>query len=694
MNKRILLLPAVIAFIALVVLSDCVRAEEGMWTFDNLPLKGLKTVYSFEPSREWTDHVRLSSIKFKNGSGAFISSNGLAITNQHVVRGELQKISTPEKDYVKNGFYASSMDQEINCPDMELLVLVGFHEVTERLLEVSQNLGPREAAAARKKEIASMEKEHFEKTGNKAEIVTLYHGGEYWLYSYRIYKDVRLVFAPENQAAHFGGSFDNFTYPRYALDFSIFRVYDRGKPAVIKDFFPVNPGGVKDDELVFTIGHPGTTSRQLTVSQVLFLRDVYYPAALEHTRRAIKVLEEYSRKGAEQRRQAFAQTSSLENSLKRAEGEYPGITSELTINNFRKQEKTLRDDLGRKPELLKATGDPWGAIAGITAKYQERFKPVYYLFKENRMLSQALQLVMLAEETEKPDSERLAAYRSSKLEGLKNELLSKAPVYRDMEEVQLADYLAEVREYVGKEHPYVALLLANQTPESRARELIKGTTLDKAEARKELFEGGLDGIRRSQDALIVLARQLAPLRREMIQWGEDNYTEPLARQHELIANARFALYGKSVYPDGTSTLRMAYGTVKGFPYNGTLSPPVTTFFGMYDRYYSFFDKEGEWSLPPRLIEKQGALRLSTQLNFANTSDTTGGNSGSPVINRKGEIVGLNFDSNLEGQLGRYMYHYETKRAIAVSMAAIVEVLRSAYGAGKLADELTGEGKRK
>jgi len=688
--KRLFYFIAVMtAALAIVLLHGPAEAEEGMWTFDNLPLKAFKSLYAFEPSKEWIDHVRLSSIKFKNGSGSFISATGLALTNHHVVRGELQKLSTPDRDYVKDGFYAPSMDKELKCPDMELRVLAGFEDVTGRIVKASQNLGLKESAAARKKLIAEMEKEHFEKTGNKAEIVTLYHGGEYWLYSYKTCRDVRLVFAPENQAAHFGGSFDNFTYPRYALDFAIFRVYDNGKPAVIKDFFPVNPAGVKKDELVFTVGHPGTTSRQLTAAQVVFLRDVYYPAALEHTRRAIKVLEDYSAKGPEQRRQAFAQKSSLENSLKRAEGEYPGITSDKTTASFLSQEKALRADLAKKPELRKETGDPWKAIEQTTAGYRERFKPMYYLFKENRMLSQALQLVMLAEETKKPDSERLAAYRSSKLEGLKDELLSKAPVYRDLEKAQLADYLAEVKEYVGRDHPYVMLLLDGKTPEARAAELIAGTALDRVDVRKELLEGGSLSIGRSGDTLIALARKLAPLRREMILWGEENYTEALASQHELIAHARFELYGKSVYPDGTSTLRMAYGTVKGYPYNGTLCPPVTTFFGMYDRYYSFMEKEGEWALPERLIERQGALRLSTQLDFANTCDTTGGNSGSPVINRKGEIVGLNFDSNMEGQYGRYIYHYETKRAIALSMAGMVEVLRSVYGAGKLADELTG-----
>ncbi len=694
MKKRILSLFVIIAALVTVILQVPARAEEGMWTFDNLPLKSLRTAYAFEPSRGWIDHVRLSSIKFRNGSGSFISSTGLALTNHHVVRGELQKISTPDRDYVKNGFYASSPDRELKCPDMELRVLVGFEDVTERLEKASQGVGPVEAAAARKKEIAVIEKENHEKTGNIAEIVTLYHGGEYWLYSYKTYRDVRLVFSPENQAAHFGGSFDNFTYPRYALDFAIFRVYEQGKPAVIKDFFPVNPGGVREDELVFTIGHPGTTSRQLTVSQILFLRDIYYPAVLEHNRRAIRVLEDYSRKGTEQQRQAFAQMSSLENSLKRAEGEYPGITREITIDNFREQEKKLRNDLERRPELFKSTGDPWEKIRQLTADCRERFNPLYYISWENRLLSQAIRLVLLSQETKKPDSERLSAYRSSKLEILKGELRSQAPVYRDMEEVQLADYLAEVKEHLGKDHPYVALLLANQSPESRAGEIMAGTTLDMAEPRKDLLEGGQASIERSRDSLIALARQLAPLRREMMWWSEENYTEPLARQHELLAHARFALYGKSVYPDGTSTLRLAYGTVKGYLYNGTLCPPVTTFFGMYDRYYSFSGKEGEWSLPPRFIERQGALKLSMQLDFANTCDTTGGNSGSPVINRKGEIVGLNFDSNMEGQSGRYLYHYETKRAIALSMAGLVEVLRSVYGAGRLADELTGEVQRR
>ncbi|MDQ7826420.1 MAG: S46 family peptidase [Candidatus Eremiobacteraeota bacterium] len=687
--KNLVLSLLIAAVLVTAVQPFATSAEEGMWTFDSLPRGALKKAYGFEPSGEWTDHARLSSVRFKGGSGSFISATGLVLTNHHVVRADIQKISTPEHDYVKNGFHAPTPDRELPCPDVELRVLAGLEEVTDRLVKASRGLGPEEAQAARKKEIAAMEHEHFQKTGCKGEVVALYHGGEYWLYSYRTYKDVRLVFSPENQVAHFGDRYDNFTYPRYALDFAIFRVYDQGRPAAVQHFFTVNAGGVTDGELIFTIGHPGTTSRQLTVSQVLFLKDAYYPVALAHLRRSLKVLEEYSRRGPEERRQAFAQKYSIENSLKRAEGEYAGITAAGTVPSFREGENALREALERKPELLKATGDPWGEVARITTRYRERFNALYYLFRENRLLSQALQLVLLAEEREKPDGERLAAYRTSRLDSLRDELLSQAPVYRDMEQAQLADYLAEVREHMGPDNPYVSALLSGKATAERAAELMAGTALDRAETRKALFEGGAAAVAESGDTLIALARRLAPLRREMMKWSEEQYSGPLERQHELIARARFALYGKTVYPDGTGTLRLAYGTVKGYPYNGTLAPPFTTFFGMYDRYFSFLGCGSEWSLPQPFLDRREALKLPAQLNFISTCDTTGGNSGSAVINRKGEIVGLNFDGNMEGLSGRYIYDFGTKRAIAVSMAAIVEVLRSVYGAGKLADELTG-----
>jgi hypothetical protein len=659
-----------------------VIAEEGMWTFDNLPLKDIKEKYNFEPSKDWIEHTRLAAVKFDRGSGSFISSTGLALTNHHVIRGHIQKISTPEKDYVKNGFYAKTLAEEIKCPDMELKILVNLENVTGKIEKAAQGLSEKEAILARNKEVAKIEKES--KDGN---IVVLYRGGEYWLYTYKVYKDVRLVFAPEDSVSLFGGRYDNFTYPRYDLDFAIVRAYENGKPAQIKHYFKTNPKGVKENELVFVVGHPGSTSRLQTYSQILLLKDCYYPNYLEYLKDAIATLENYASKGPEQKRQVIAEMHSKENYLKRAEGEYAGLRVQANMENFKQKENQLKQNVQKMPELKDRIGDPWGKIDKAVEDYKSRYKRYYWYTQDERLMEIGLKIVRMVNEVKKPDSERLGGYHDSQLSALKKNLLSPAPIYKEMEEAILAGYLEKIKEKIGENDPYVKTLLGGKTPQERAKELIAGTKLNDPNFRKTLIEKGEEAVLKSDDPIIKLALQLDPTRREIKKWSDLEYGGVLDAQHEKISNVRFKIYGKSVYPDATSTLRVSYGVIKGYPYNGTICPFKTTLFGMYDRYFSFGNKDGLWDLPKRYLDNMKNIDLSTTLDFVYTCDTIGGNSGSPVINKNAEIIGLNFDSNMEGLIGRYYYESTKKRSIAVSMSAIVEVLDNIYGAKELVKEI-------
>jgi hypothetical protein len=667
--------------------STGIQAEEGMWTFDNPPFKQLKEKFNFEPTSDWLEHVRLSSCKVETGSGSFISSTGLILTNHHVVRNQIQKMSTPGNDYIKNGFYAKTLADEIKCPDMDIRVLVSIQNVTGRVQKAAEGLKEKEAVVARKKEIARIEKENAEKTGLLSNVVVLYYGGEYSLYTFKKFKDIRLVFVPELEAARFGGDHDNFTYPRHHLDFAIFRAYENDKPANLKHYFKVNPAGLKENELVFVVGHPGTTSRLLTSTQLMFLKSSYYPMNIEHLRRSMNLLIKYSTLGQEQKRRATSKILSWQNSLKRFEGEYSGLQIDRNIKSFRAKEMKLQEAVDKDPQLKKIAGDSWEKIISLVNKYDKRYKSFFYTSPDEQLIDSAKILVFIAKESQKPNEERLSAYYDSQIVKKKATLLSKAPIYKDMQEVLLVDHFKEALEKLGPDDIYVKTILDGKTPEQRAKELVRETKLDDPQFRASLLQGGEEAILKSDDPLIKLALKLEPIEREMLRWVELEYRGPLNAEHEKIAQARFKVYGKNVYPDATGTLRISYGKVKGYPYNGTIAPYKTTFYGMFDRYYSFEGKDNTWILPKRYIDNAGKMSLATPLNFVSTADIIGGNSGSPQINSKGEIIGLIFDGNWEAQPGRYVYDDTSQRSISVSLAAIVEVLDKLYGANRIVDEM-------
>jgi len=663
-------------------------AEEGMWTFDNPPVKQLQEKYNFTPTQQWLDHVRLSSVRLNDGgSGSFVSAHGLLLTNHHVARGQLQKNSTPEHDYIRDGFYAATPDQEMKSPDLEINVLMSMENVTDRVQSALKSARtPEQQYKARQAVIAEIERESQQKTGLRSDVVTLYHGGEYWLYCYKKYTDVRLVFAPEQQIAFFGGDPDNFTYPRYDLDMALFRVYENGKPIDSKDYLKWNPKGASEGDLVFVSGHPGSTSRDDTMARLTYERDVVEPNVLKILKDRIAVLKAFSARGSSQALEAGSRIFSLENSRKAYEGRLQGLRDPAVFGKKQKEEEEFKAKVAANPQWKAAYGNAWQEIAEAEKKAASRFKEQNFHAMDSTLASMAATIVQYVAEIKKPDADRLPGFHDSQLDSLRFQLFSPAPIYKDMEIARMTGALQLDLSELGPNDPFLKTVLNGRTPKQAATELINGTKLEDAALRKQLIEGGEPAVAASGDPMIALARKLDPMRRELTKWYEDNVTSIEQRAGEQLGKARFAVYGKTIYPDATFTLRLSYGQVKGYPMNGTVAPPKTTFYGLYDRANSF-NFEGPFDLPARYKENRNKLDLAAAFDFVTTNDIIGGNSGSPVIDRNGEIVGLIFDGNIESLVGDFVYDGEKNRAVAVHTAAMTEALRKLYGAQKLVDEL-------
>jgi hypothetical protein len=663
-------------------------AEESMWTFDNPPTKQLEEKYHFTPTQAWLDHVRLSSVRMNDGgSGSFISPHGLLLTNHHVARGQLQKSSTAEHDYIRDGFLAATQADEIKAPDLEVNVLVSLENVTDRVNSaVNQAAGVEAQFAARKSIIARIERESQQKTGLRSDVITLYQGGEYWLYRYKKYTDLRIVFAPEAQTAFFGGDPDNFTYPRYDLDLALFRVYENGKPIDSTNYLKWNPRGAQDGELVFVSGNPASTQRLDTVAQLEFERNTREPLILNLLKSRVAALQAYSARGPEQARQAGSMIFGLQNSIKAYEGRYRGLQDPALIEKKQKEEQEFRALVAAKPELQSMYGGAWDEIARAEQVAATRIRPLVYEDLDSTLFNIARTLVDYVVEIKKPDGQRLPGFHDAQLDSLRFRLFSPAPVYPEFEKARLAASLELAAKELPADDPVLKTALDGRTPRQAAEALVDGSKLADPNLRKQLIEGGQPAVDSSTDSMIVLARKLDAHHREMVRWVEDNVDSVEQRAGEQLGKARFAVYGKTTYPDATFTLRFSYGAVKGYPMNGTIAPPITTFYGLYDRSASFGNKP-PFNLPERWVKHRDELDLSTPFDFVTTNDIIGGNSGSPVINRAGEIVGLIFDGNIESLPGDFVYQGETNRAVAVHTAAMTEALKKLYHAQNILDEI-------
>jgi hypothetical protein len=679
------------ALLAAALLCPIVPADEGMWTFDNPPNKLLQEKYNFTPTQQWLDHLRLSSVRLNDGgSGSFISPHGLLLTNHHVALGQLQKNSSAQHDYVKDGFYAATPEEEMKSPDLEVNVLISTENVTDRVnAAVKEAKTLEEEFKKRTAVIAEIEKESTDKTGLRSDVITMYSGGQYWLYRYKKYTDVRLVFAVEQQTAFYGGDPDNFTYPRYDLDMAIFRVYENGKPIDSKDYLKWNPKGAGDGDLVFVSGNPGGTERLVTYSYLVNLRDEVLPNIIELFKTRVAVLQDYSSRGPEQARQAATMIFGLQNAQKVFNGRRDGLAEKSLMDKKKKEEDEFRSKVDANPEWKKDYGNAWTMEDQALETERPRVKEQFFRGLDSALATLAIQIVTYVAEVKKPDGERLPGYHDSQLESLKHRLFSPAPIYPDLEIARMNGSLGLDVKELGPNDPYLKAVLDGRSPKDATTYLVNGTKLADPAFRKALIEGGQSAVDSSTDPMIAMARRVDPIRREQIKWYQDKVQSVEERAGELLGKARFAVYGTNTYPDATFTLRLSYGQVLGYPMNGTIAPPKTTMYGLYDRAASFNDKP-PFDLPQRWVDGREKLDLSTPFNFVTTNDIIGGNSGSPVVNRDGEIVGLIFDGNIESLVGDFVYDSYQNRAVAVHTAAMTEAMKKLYGAQKLLDEIMGQ----
>jgi hypothetical protein len=671
------------------------KAEEGMWTYDNPPAKQLKANYNFELSQDWLDHVRLSSVRFQDGgSGSFISPNGLVITNHHVAVGQIQKLSSEGKDLVTSGYYAADQNGELKCKDLELNVLVEMENVTDKIRAAGEGKSGKDAVDARNYEASKLEQKVNDKKGMKGEIVSLYNGGEYWLYKYKKYDDVRLVFAPERQAAYFGGDYDNFCFPRWDLDITIFRVYENGKPIDSKNYLKWNDSQLKENDLVFISGHPGSTQRLMTYSQLVSAKNFDMPLRLKTIQNRMATLKEYSKLGVEQERRALIEIFGLSNSLKARTGILEGLQDPTLLDKKKKEDDELRAKINADPKLKEKYASAWGEIEELTKQSVELKKKMAYHSLGSSLLNKALAIVNLVEESQKPDKERLAGYHESEIEGLKFRILSPAPIYVDLERASFIGAMNFAIENVGEDDPFVKAVLQGKKPKQRAEELFSGVRLDNVDYRKELIEGGDKAIKKSLDPMILLARQIKRILIEESKQHEELIESKLIAAEEKVADARFAVYGKDSYPDATFTLRLTYGAVKGgYPMNGTIAPYKTTLYGLFDRSLSFPGME-DFALPERYWKVKDQLDLSKTVNFVSTCDIIGGNSGSPTINKNAEFVGIVFDGNIGSLPGNFIYDISKNRAVSCSAEYISYALKNIYGATRIIEEIEKAKKKK
>lgn len=661
-----------------------------MWLFSAPPREKIQATYGFNVDDAWMNHLMKASVRFNSGgSGSFVSGDGLVITNQHVGFDALQKMSNEKKNFVHDGFYATTAADEVKCLDLELNVLQSIEDVTARVnAGVPAGTTGDEAAAARRKVIAGIEKESHDKTGMRADVVTLYQGGKYDLYLFKRYTDVRLVFAPEQQAAFFGGDPDNFEYPRYDLDICVFRVYENGQPLHPEHFLKWSVKGVKDGDLVFVSGHPGRSERLFTVSQVQLLGDTTIPSALEYLKRRDVLLSYWSDRSDENERRAKQVLFGIRNSRKLFDGLLAGLQNPEFVDAKEAAEDRLKYQLAQRADGKEAL-EAFQRIAMAEQVIKRSFARRVMLEGSRGFVSEsfgiARSLLRAGDERTKPNGERLPEFAEQKKDTLELALFSEKPIYADLEILTLSDALTSLTEQLGYNDQTVQAVLAGKSPRERAAELILGTKVRDVAFRRQLYDGGAAAVAAAHDPLIEVARLIDDESRALRKSfeAEDEITQ---EAQAAIGRARFAIEGTSTYPDATFTLRLAYGAVKGYEQNGATVAPLTTIAGLYQRSAEHGDRE-PFNLPQRWVDKKADVNMATPYDFVSTCDIIGGNSGSPTVNRDGEFVGIIFDGNIQSLFADVAYEGVLSRAVSVHSAGIIEALRHVYGVTSLADEL-------
>jgi len=697
MRVRFPILVAVAAAMVFAMTMPSTHGDEGMWLFNNPPRKQLKEKYGFEPTDAWLEHVQKSSVRFNSGgSGSFVSANGLVMTNHHVGADDLQKLSTKEKDYLKDGFEAKTNAEEIKCKALELNVLQSIKDMTAEVnAAVPADATPADGFKARQKKIAEIEKANAdEATGKRADVVTLYAGGAYHLYIYKKYTDIRLVFAPEKAIAFFGGDPDNFEYPRFDLDMCFFRVYENDKPIVCEHYLKWSANGSKENELVFVSGHPGRTNRQNTMAELEYLRDTGYPYLLQRLNRLEVLLGSWVARSESNRQKGEDDLFGIQNSRKARIGGLQGLLDPKIMARKQAEEDRLKKFIADAGDSTMAdAAKAFDTIAKAEKRRAEIFKDAAVLEGgggfNSSYYGMARTIVRAAEEKTKAAGERFREFSDAKLPSLEFGLFSDEPHYDDFEILKLSDSLTFLATTYGANHEMVKAVLAGKSPRERAFDLVSGTKLKDVAERKKLYQGGKAAVDASTDPMILLAKLVDPHARKVRKISETEVEEPKRQAYTALAKARFAMDGTNTFPDATFTLRLSYGTVKGFKEDGKDVPAFTTIDGLYARSKEQ-DNKYPFELPKRWNDKKSALDPKTPFNFVATADIIGGNSGSPVINKEGEVVGLIFDGNIQSLILDFIFDQEISRAVSVDSRAMIESLRKVYNANWLADELTGK----
>jgi hypothetical protein len=686
-----------LALALLVSLPMIGTSDEGMWLLNDPPKELLQKRHNFDLTDAWLERAMKANVRFNSGgSGGFVSADGLIVTNHHIAADALQKLSTKEKDLFALGFYAKTHADEAKCPDLELNVLQSIEDVTDKVNAATKDKPTTEAAAARRAVMSEIEKESLAKTGLRSDVVTLYQGGAYHLYRYKKYTDVRLVFAPEQGIAAFGGDVDNFEYPRHGLDVAFFRAYENDKPVKCEHYFKWSEVGPKENDVAFVTGHPGTTNRLETLEKLKHRRDFTLPYTLYRLRTMEAALTQYGDQGPEQRRQAATVLHSAANARKAFSGQLQGLLDPQILKQKEEAEVEMLLKLqasARDPDrkLTKAHTAATEAVAKANIAFRS-FEKEHALLETGHAFSSELfviarHLVRMADELPKKSPDRLREYRDSNLDSLKFGLFSPAPIYKDLERARLQASLTFLAENLGGEHPTVKRVLAGKNPAKRADELVNSTLYDPEVRKKLAAEPKL--LANSTDPMIGLAKAIDADARKLRKRYEDEVEEVERQAYSELAKLRFMALGKSVAPDATFTLRLAFGVVKGYEVDGKALPFHTTFGGAFERAAAMKNRE-PFELPERWLKGKEKLDLTTPFDFVSTADTIGGNSGSPVLNRAGELVGVNFDRNRHGLVRNFVYTDVQARHIAVHSRAVLEALRKLYDAGELVKELTGK----
>ncbi|MDT8322696.1 MAG: S46 family peptidase [Bacteroidota bacterium] len=664
-----------------------------MWTFEDAPKQYLQETYDFNPGQEWFDNVRMSALRFATWcSASFVSADGLVMTNHHCSRSPLVDVQQEGEQLLDNGFFAETLEDERKVPDLFVEQLVDIRDVTADVQSAMDAVeDPSARLEARDKRIDEIRAAAEEETGNRAQVVTLYNGGKYSLYIYKRFDDVRLVLAPEIQVAHFGGEWDNFTYPRYGLDVTFFRVYDEdGKPYKPDHFFNWSTSGAAEGEAVFVVGNPGSTNRLSTTEQLEYYRDVQYPFVSNLLNSRMEVLLRYTEMHPEKKEEMRTDMLSIANGQKAYMGRLDGLRNDILMQRRRDFDRQFRTEVMKRSELAEKYGHVWDEIAE-TRMATRAIAPELYGFRSSGLgvsvyFAKAAQLAALAAELEKPEDERAENYRGSKLELMKNSIATALNADDDLERLTLEKQLEAMVRLLGSEDPVVQTLLQGRTPAQAAAALVSSSNLDDSLAVAALVTGAPNSIALSRDPFIVAARMALPRYRDAVAVARETSAQDQVNR-ALLGRALFDVYGTSIPPDATFTLRFADGVVKGYEYNGTKAPAHTTFYGMYDRHYSFPGEEA-WELPARWKNPPPEFDMSTPLDFASTNDIIGGNSGSPMINRQGEVVGLIFDGNIESLPGDVIFAEDMgNRTVSVHSAGILEAVRHIFKAERVAREL-------